>query len=222
MYTEDFILRQIRLAAAAMAYAAGLKASGEFQSALSEIDRAIGQILGISPEVAGTLTDDAIREMLTHQDHIDSDRLLMVGDLFKEKGELSAILNPSDVGQPGESFWCYLRALNFYLDCALATDGEIPGLDQKINSLALILAPDGLLTDSLFSLYCYHEKMGRYAKAEAYLQEMMTGLEDAPGEKAEVKHELVSFYHRTLEKPDQAIEKGGLSRAAIQDKLNFT
>ena len=85
MYTEDFILRQIRLAMAVLADVQGLKKAGQYEQSLQAIDQAVETLMGLRANLLKHLSDDKMIHMLTIQDTLDIERLAILADLFQEE-----------------------------------------------------------------------------------------------------------------------------------------
>jgi hypothetical protein len=211
MYTQDFIKRMINQLVAALQMIIGLKTAGQYGQALQAIDQALEQLLGLKADVIKRLDDQAILNSLTQSGNLDTDRLAILADLFKEEGDILASLK-----RPTESFSSHLRALDFYLEVALTTaPGEFPGLDEKLLDLFHHLGKFQLPPQTLYGLFAYFEKSGRFARAASTLGR----LADDPSLRDEVQQEFQEYYHRLLEKTDSDLERGDLPRAEIQRLL---
>ena len=215
MLTEDYIMRMINQAVAALVYIAGLKKAGQYQQAQQTIDQALEQLIGLRADLIHQLDDEAILRALTRQEHLDIERLVLGADLFKEEGDILAAL-----GQAANSQASYLRALNFYLEAGLVEDAPpTPAfglqLRTRIEALAGQLGLPGLQDDTLWALFCYAELTGEYARAEAAL----SSLAARPGVYADLRPELLAFYQRLLALPAAELARHGLERAQIEKKL---
>ena len=90
MLTEDYIIRMINLAIAALLQIVGLKKKGDYQTALDLIDLTFEQLLGLRASMAKNLDDERLYFLLTRQDRLDTQRLAIVADLFQEEGDIYA------------------------------------------------------------------------------------------------------------------------------------
>jgi len=90
MLTEDYLIRQINLAIAALAKILGLKTAGQFQAALYEIDQLLEQLIGLRSYMIKNLSDEGILAILSNAEGVDTDRLLIVADLIKHEGDILA------------------------------------------------------------------------------------------------------------------------------------
>jgi hypothetical protein len=212
MLTEDYIMRMINQALVVLRRILQMKATGQHQQALQEIEQALEQLLGLKTELVKHLDDESIFETLTHNEKLDTDRLFLVAELFKEEGEILA-----ELGRVAESTFSRIRALNFYLEVAL--DGNLerfPPPHEKISDLLQKL--DGVVLEpaTKYPLYIYYEQENQYAAAEHTL----TDLANEPDLVSEALNELRSFYERLLEKSAEELAESGFSGAQIREKLD--
>jgi hypothetical protein len=211
MYTQDFIKRMINQLVAALQMIIGLKAAGQYGQALQAIDQALEQLLGLKADLIKRLDDQTLLNSLTHNGKLDTDRLAILADLFKEEGDILASLN-----RPHESFSSHVRALNFYIEVGLSSGPEqLPEPDQKPLDLFHQLDKFQLPPQTLYGLFAYCEKNGRYAQAASILGR----LADEPTLRAEVQQEFQQFYRRLLNKTDEDLQRGNLPRAEIERRL---
>jgi tetratricopeptide (TPR) repeat protein len=212
MYTQDYIKRMINQLVAALQMIIGLKAAGQYGQALQAIDQAFEQLLGLKADLVRRLSDEAILNSLSQENVLDTERLLIVADLFKEEGDVYAALNRN-----AESFSSHLRALNFYIEAALSdTQDGVTETNDKLDDLYHQLNKYHLPAGTLYGLLVYYEKTGRYKKAASILNQLL----DEPAVRDEVHREAFHFYKRLSEKTDPELEKGELSRTVVEDRLS--
>jgi hypothetical protein len=211
MLTEDYIMRMINMALAVLVKILGFKQAGQYNEAAQHINQALEMLMGMRADLVKRLDDDSLIETLTIQETLDTDRLLVVADLFKEDGDILA----SQQGQ-AEAYPSRLRALNFYLEVVLS-DGpdNLPKPDNKIEELLIVLDRYDLPLETLYSLFAYYAHLGELALAENTLQRMADVAQ--PG--AEIKQEIFEFYQDMLSKSDEELVRGGLTRDKINDRL---
>jgi tetratricopeptide (TPR) repeat protein len=227
MLTEDYIIRMINLAIAALLRILGLKKGGDYQEALLLIDVTLEQLLGLRSSMAKNLDDNRMYYLLTRHDELDTQRLAIVADLFHEEGDIYAAL-----GREQESREDYARALRFDLE-VLFNEGsqEQEPLKGRIEELigklehaesaaqeepAAQKGPSVLLTlgsDTLWPLAGYFEESGAYARAEAVL----LNLAGRPEIRAEIAPEVAAFYERMAEKQPGSLARGGLSIEQVRE-----
>jgi hypothetical protein len=211
MLTEDHLMRMLRLSVAALARVIGLKAALLHEDALYVVDRSLDEIFGLRPDLIDRLPDETLIDALTYRDLLDTDRLLVVADLFRERGELLTKLVDGEKG-----YWSLLRALHFYLVVVL--DGgpqHFPPPHEKIDAVLGNLGNFKIPPQVGLTLSRYYESVGRYAEAEKTLINLIQQWE---GDK-EGDYEREAFYRRLLNLTDLQLEAGHLSRSYIEDQL---
>lgn len=211
MLTEDYLIRMINLALAALASIVGLKTAGQYYEAFIEIDRTLEQLLGLRADLIRRLDDSSILTALTVQGALDVDRLWIVAELYKEEGDVFTAQN-----NLAQSYWSYLRSLNFYLHGVLEGGGKhLPEPIEEIKALVLTLQGYELPPETQYSLYYFYEQIGEYKKAEASLERLIA----VPGAGDDIRAEMIDFYQRLAGKSEADLAKAGLTQAQIEDKL---
>jgi hypothetical protein len=212
MLTEDYFMRMINQALYVLKKIMGLKTTGHYQEAQLEINQLLEMLVGLKADLVKQLDDQSLIDSLTQQGKLDSDRLYVVAELFKEEGDLLALAQ-----KPQAAYHSYLRALNFYLEVTLSGGPEtLPAPDPQIATLLEALKAVELPADSLYPLFCYFEEAGRYQEGADTLQRLASD----PELEAETRKEQASFYERLLAKSDQELSEGGLAREDVQGWLN--
>jgi tetratricopeptide (TPR) repeat protein len=212
MLTEDYLIRQINLAIAALARILGLKTAGQYQAALFEIDQLLEELIGLRSYMIKNLADEGILAILATSDGLDTDRLLVVADLIRHEGDLYA-----QKGYREDGLANYQRALKFYLE--VHVNGGLRMLqppDEQINALVEALSPAHLPVETAYNLSIYYETSGQFAQAE----KMLDYVKAATSSSEDLLDEYNAFYTRLLEKRDADLEKGSLSRQYVERKLN--
>ena len=153
--TEDYIMRMINQALAVFLQALGLKKAGQFSQALQVFDQALEGLLGLNARLAKQLDDRQLLDMLTFQDKLDVDRLLMIADIYREEGEVHALQ-----GQPEQSRLAAQRSLRLYLEAALATEAR-PTIElvQKIEAQRSSLTAPDLPVETRLALLDYLDRL---------------------------------------------------------------
>lgn len=186
LFSEDYIMRMIRLAAAAMAQIMGLKKAGQYQPALQAIDQALEEVLGLKAGLIRAMDDESLLSGLTQQDRLDTDRLLILADLFFEEADILAMQGKADASQASA-----LRALNFYLDVVLDWGPErISQKFEKIEQLVKKLGEQSLPPQTCFAMYFYYVQVGELPSAKHMLEKLKADpdwREDALLEEAELE-----------------------------------
>jgi tetratricopeptide (TPR) repeat protein len=155
MLTEDYIMRMINQALAVLMIALGFKRAGQFSEALQSFDQALERLLGLNAHLAKQLDDSLLLEMLTFQEKLDVDRLLVLAEIYREEAEVYTLQ-----GQPESSQFAAQRSLRLYLEAALASEAN-PTLEliQKIEAMRLKLAAPALPVESRLALLDYLDRL---------------------------------------------------------------
>jgi hypothetical protein len=217
MLSEDYLIRMINLAVAALLQIIGLKKAGDYQTALQVIDMTFELLLGLRASMVKALDDDRLYYLLTRDDQLDTRRLEIVADLFHEEGDVN-----TGLGRVQEARDDYTRALRYSLEVLFnLPENDLGELKQKIEALVQKLNLDdeaaraSLGADTLWPLAGYYEDSGAFARAEAIL----LNLAARPEIRAEILPEVVGFYERLAAKKKEEIEKGGMTREQVQKGL---
>jgi ribosome assembly protein YihI (activator of Der GTPase) len=212
LLSEDYLIRQINVFLAAMAQLVGLKTAGQYQAAHTLIDYHLEQLLGLRADLVKNLTDESLLASLTKQGQLDTERLYLVAELFREDAE---VLEAQ--GLEPESRISALRALKYFVEVVLAGGPEnFEHPSDRIEALCEKLGISNLPEDTLFALYCYDEREGNYARAV----QSLARLQQAPGAEEQIRQELQEFLQRLLDRSDQELEKGGVSRSEVERWLS--
>ena len=109
MFFEDFIIRQIALAAVVAAKVLGLSKAGQFNEAYELIDKAIEEMLGLKAGVVKQMNDEGLVNLLRSSQFVDSDKLFALANLFIVEGDVLASQKRGT-----ESQQSYQRALDLF------------------------------------------------------------------------------------------------------------
>jgi tetratricopeptide (TPR) repeat protein len=162
MYTEDFILRQIRLALSVIAHIQRFKQAGQYEQAQQSIDQALETLMGLRANLLKHLGDDKLINMLTLHDSLDVERLAILADLFQEESEVLTLQGRQDDAQAPLQ-----RALRFYLEVALDDPGRMPeDILRKIEALRPKLEIDSLPLETQMALLDYLERLQRWSDGD--------------------------------------------------------
>jgi tetratricopeptide (TPR) repeat protein len=211
MFSEDYVLRIISQAMAALTTVLGLKKAGKYDQAQQVIDQALEQLLGLKSEIIKQLEDSSLLQLLTREQRLDTARLALVADLFKEQGDILVAQKRLAEGRQD-----YLRALAYMLETgfgdANAQAGELPGkIAGLIENLDLATIPDGML----WTLFCYYEQAGYYLNAGNTLDEMAVH----PAVSVDIRPERIAFYERLSQKSAAELAAGGMDSGEVQHRL---
>jgi hypothetical protein len=150
MFTEDYLMRIINQAIAALMTVTGLKKAGKYSEAQQAIQQAIEQLMTLPANLVDQMDDGSILSMLTTQGQLDTGRLAILADLYKEQAEILFKLDQSVQGSIG-----YTRALRFNLEVALSEStplsteniGKVEVLIQQLNGHSLPVETQLALSD---------------------------------------------------------------------------
>ncbi len=115
MFTEDYLMRIINAAIAALMTAIGLRKAGKYSEARQTIQQAIEQLTTLPANLVDQMDDGSILSMLATQGQLDVGRLAILADLYQEQGEILFKLDQSFQGSIA-----FARALRFILEVALS------------------------------------------------------------------------------------------------------
>jgi hypothetical protein len=211
MLQEDYIIRMIRLAVAALQAIFGFKRSGSYQQAMDLIAVTLAQLTGMDDRLINSLDDASLLRVLSNRQGPDYDRMLIVADLLKESGDVHAAL-----GQPVDSQAGYQRALMLYLEAALGPVEYSPEeLGARIDGVLAGLANQSLPLESLYRLWYYYEKNKQFGRAIQALDELFR----QAGSDPELKEQGLAFFQRLASLEDTELDAGGARRITLTEKM---
>ena len=131
--SEDYLVRLISQAVAALHIIAGLKVAQRYKEAEQQVDEALEAQLGLRASLLKELDDERLKEMLTTNGTLEMERFLLVADLFRESSELAQIRGDLVAFRRDGQ-----RALGFYQEAArnggVAVDEALPGKIEALRS----------------------------------------------------------------------------------------
>jgi tetratricopeptide (TPR) repeat protein len=150
MFTEDYLMRIINQAIAALMTAIGLRKAGKYSEAQQAIHQAIEELTTLPANIVDQMDDDSILDTLTTQGQLDIGRLAVLADLYQEKGEILFKLD-----QPDQGSIAFASALRFILEVALSEDanlsveniGRVEALIQRLEGYILPVETQLALSD---------------------------------------------------------------------------
>jgi tetratricopeptide (TPR) repeat protein len=155
MLTEDYIMRLINQVLAVFLQALGLKKAGKYDEALQVFDQSLENLLGLNASLTKQLDDNQVLLMLTFQDKLDVERLLVLADIYVEEAEVYTALR-----QPQTSQSMAQSSLRFYLEVILSSEA-VPGLEivQKVEELRQKLTLSSLPVETRLALMDYLDRL---------------------------------------------------------------
>ncbi|MCX6035749.1 MAG: DUF6483 family protein, partial [Chloroflexi bacterium] len=155
MFTEDYLMRIINQALAALMTAVGLRMAGKYSEALQAIQQAIEQLTTLPANLIDQMDDASILSMLTAQGQLDAGRLAILADLYQEQGEILIKLD-----QPGQGSMAFARALRFILEVALSEVATLSTEDiGKVEILVHRLKGCTLPVETQLALSDYYQRL---------------------------------------------------------------
>ena len=155
MFTEDYLMRIINQALAALMTSIGLRKAGKYSEARQAVDQAIEQLTNLPAGLIDEMDDASILSILTTQGQLDLGRLAILADLFQEGGEI--LIN---MDQPAQGLFAFARALRFTLEVALADEsGSAPENIGKIEALFLRVKSCDLPVETQLALSDYYQRL---------------------------------------------------------------
>ena len=150
MFTEDYLMRIINQAIAALMTTIGLRKAGKNSEALQAIQQAIEQLTTLPAYIVDQMDDGSILSTLSVHGQLDVGRLVILADLYQEQGEIFLGLD-----QPVQSSIAFTRALRFILEVVLLEDanlsteniGKVEALVQRLNGHPLPVETQLALSD---------------------------------------------------------------------------
>ena len=163
MLTEDYLIRRINQAIALLLHAVGLRKNGQIEAAFTDIDIALELLIGLRSNLIKEMGDASILQMLTVHGELDTERLALVADLFKEEGLLFMVEGKLPAGRQD-----LLRALSFSLEVALADMAALrPEQIASITEVGKWVNGQPLSMELQVSLFNYDQEL--LAKADSVL-----------------------------------------------------
>ena len=211
MLSEDRFLLMFNLALTGLLNAVGLRTAKRYQEAMDVIQKTLEEFLGLDIDVLNQVDDTSLLDSMRQEGELDLERVAMAADLFREAGILYTIQNRDLEAQINK-----MRALYYYLEVVLNSEGEIPEeLCGKIEGLYAALGIKQVSIETQLSLYYYFDRQGSYREAQTALNELL--LNDQFQE--EMFEEGLEFYERLLGKSNQELEAGRITRGEVEEEV---
>jgi hypothetical protein len=211
MAQRDYILRLAEEIGRALAQILYQKQIKDYSGALNFIDEQYRQTLGMGAGFIHSAQEETLLAMLTSLGALNIEKCWLLATLLKAEGEIY-----EEEGKDDESYYCYLKSLNLFLEVLL--------LDDKISDVDYVPELEGLLyklhdyelpTKTELKLLQYYENTGRFAKAQDLLFEMLNI--EAP-DKAVIERGI-TFYSHLKKESDVVLSAGNFSRIEAEEGL---
>lgn len=211
MLTEDYIIRMINQAIAVLVTIAKLKAVGQYQEALQLFEQTLEQLIGLRVSLVKELNNRAILNLITMNGSLDTDRLLVIANLFKEEGDILAAQNKIQ-----QSIWSYQRAIHLFLEYELNGGPKIqPTPNISIETLVSLLENVELPIETEFLLSSYFEQIESYHEGYKVLIKLSENHELCE----EIYKLRIDYLERSLDRLKEEISEVWMSRAEIDNEI---
>jgi tetratricopeptide (TPR) repeat protein len=206
---QDYVLRMIQQMGLFVTHLLKKRREGDDEGALIEIQEAYGRMTGLHASLVYGLSEDDVVNMLTVQGAVHPERLVALGVLLREEGDIY-----SSRGDVEDALPRMQKALRLFLEAWDRSDAlryeTIPGLDATISWM------DGypVTSETRRLLMQYLEEKGRFDEAENYV------LDWAEGGTEDALTYASDFYQRLLGLSDAELIVGGLTRDEVQSALD--
>lgn len=186
---------------------------GKNEEALIVIDNTLKDLFRLGFKFFNSFSDENLIDMVKTDGTINADKCIMMAKLLEEDAEIL-----EDLGDSDESFYIYLKSLNLFLEAFLNKDedcdlqGFFSDIDIIIEKICDYKVPV-ILQNKMID---YYIKTKNYDKAENILYEI---LEENDFNK-NLLEKGISFYEELLNKDDEELENGNLSKEEIIESLS--
>jgi tetratricopeptide (TPR) repeat protein len=184
------------------------KDAKEYLGAVTEIKKAGKMFLGLGPEAMDSLSDSDLIHLWRVAHDLDAEKCALAAQIFKAEGEIY-----EDEGNDDKAVASYLKSLSLLTETINFLKEKIPvelitSVDFLADHLDIATLPFPL-QQKLFTTYA---TIGRFAKAEDLLYEMVN-------EDASFADEGRKFYRQLLKRSDRELEQGNLPRTEVVEGL---
>lgn len=206
MFERDYLKRLIEQTAKALGAIMGLREQKKQEEALELIDEHMSRELRMKTRLAMGLSDRDLLNLLSTGGKPQAETVAVIAACLQEEAELL-----SELGRASESVPRFAKSLRLHL-YLMREEGGFDGWDiqERIRRLLESLAPCEWDEETLRAVWLWRESAGEWAEAENLLYE----LRETAGISAEEGH---AFYDRLAARSDEDLEKGGLSRAEVEE-----
>jgi hypothetical protein len=142
VFREDYIVRLIAQASAALAKILGLKDTGHYADALAEVDAAYQHFVGLNQGLVTALPAAELVELARWGELLDIGKLVVLGDLLQAEGGVHAAQ-----GQAAAAVDCYLKAMELLLEVAATGEHNLRAVGPRLASLDAQLAGGSIPPD---------------------------------------------------------------------------
>jgi tetratricopeptide (TPR) repeat protein len=211
MLSRDYILRIVEEFGRELAIIIGLRKRNKHEEALIYINDLFQRMTGLSSSFINSISEETLIKTFSPLGQLNAHACLWAASLLKAEGGIY-----EDLGEENESYYRFHKALFLLLEVILHepvdSDSE---LFQEVDDLLQKLADYELPIKTREKLFAYYEHIGKYAKAEDLLFEL---LEPSPPD-AHIFVLGLDFYTRLLQKNEADLVAGNFSREEVEEGL---
>jgi len=213
MIRRDYILRMVAELAQVLARVISLKNRQEYEQALKEINTALHELRDENAKSSHELSLAGWIALCRKHGQAASGLMIAVADLLKEQGKVQVAQGKLDGGARSRAL-----ALGLFLEALLSGETFVTvELLAKVEELFASVRETLSDPEAWRRLVSYFEARGRFGQAEDALFAWL-----AVGDPAAVREGL-AFYDRLTSLNDEALERGELPRAELeQGRREFT
>ena len=214
--SSDYILRLIEELGRVVAGIVAMRQRGELSEADQALDEALTRLVGFGMKVADELPSDQLVQMIRlagfsgRDGKVDTDRLVALGTLLQESGELAAARDDAALSDSRR-----LKSLRILLQASQQERVISHQVREAIDALTAQLADYDFPFGLKERLWLHYERLGRWSRAEDWMFELLDDEQAGPGAVAAG----IAFYERLDRRTDAELEGGGLSRAEVSAGL---
>ncbi len=211
MQKQDYVMRMIEQLVRALTDTLGLTQTKDYDGGLATLDRAFQDFFGWNSNFINSMPEAYLIEMMRKGETTDVDGLTVMASLLKAEAEIYEA-----TGQPTRAYHRFLRALHISLTVSESgARREVSDEWDETESLIQALAPYELPAETTRRLWKYHAAQGAYARAEDTFFTLLEQEERAP----DIAAEGARFFRALLERSDDALQRGDLPRAEVEETL---
>ncbi|MGE5861706.1 MAG: DUF6483 family protein [Ignavibacteria bacterium] len=217
MIQQDYIMRMIDQLARVLAKILFNIETGDYRTALKEIDAALNGLTGLDYNFLNSLTDKDIIALLkiSEDNEITGAKCFVIGKLLKEAAGLKAMKENNYIINSE-----YQKVLSLYLEGILSNRNSVQLFADYFKDIDIIIEKiknDEISPDIRFRLFKFYELTGKYDKAENEL----FNLESLNF--AGIKKEGINFYKNLELMNEEELKTKNFPKEKIKiglDKLN--
>lgn len=211
MYQKDFIKRSFSFIQATLARLRGVALEGDADVAREEITDAYSRVFGIPLSLLSLSPVSDIVDLLSTSEGEDAERILSLAELLKMDGEIY-----QNEGNAEEAQWRF--ALSLELLIAGIEASNQPASEKTLAPFEPVVRfniQNHTSLELLASLYAIYRQAGKYGLAK----DLIVAFCKTEGGKSEGINEGAAFMSDLLDRSDEALEQGNITRQEIMEAL---